>query len=148
MKTRVLLIVGFAFTLPILAQGAVGTWKNFTCMDQVRSLTREGTVYWAATSGGLFEWNSTDNSYQRLTNAEGLQSTDLTAVGLDKGGNVWTGTSTGLIHVYSQTARTWRYVLDFVANRDLTNKRINSFTMLPRTTTDARRATERPARGR
>ena len=130
MKTRVLLIVGFAFTLPILAQGAVGTWKNFTCMDQVRSLTREGTAYWAATSGGLFEWNSADNSYQRFTNAEGLQSTDLTAVGLDKGGNVWTGTSTGFIHVYSQTARTWRYVLDFVANRDLTNKRINSFTML------------------
>ena len=129
MKTLGLLLAG-SIALSTASSGAVGTWRNFTCMKEVRGLTREGTSYWAATAGGLFEWNPADNSYQRFTNAEGLQSTDLTAVGIDRQGNIWTGSSTGFIHVYTQNTQTWRYILDFVANRDLTNRRVNSFTML------------------
>lgn len=129
MKTRGLWLVVCALTLSSVSLSAVGTWKNFTSMKEVRSLTRDGVTYWAATSGGLFGWNSSNNSYQRYTNAEGLQSTDLTALGIDHDGNIWTGTSTGLIHVYSQRNGTWRYVLD-ILNTNQTNKRINSFTML------------------
>jgi ligand-binding sensor domain-containing protein len=129
MKTRGLLLVVCALTVSSVGFSAVGTWKNFTSMKEVRSLTRNGLTFWAATSGGLFGWNSSNNSYQRYTNAEGLQSTDLTALGIDSNGNVWTGTSSGLIHVYSPRTATWRYILD-IANTNQTNKRINSFTML------------------
>jgi ligand-binding sensor domain-containing protein len=128
MKTRGLLLVVCAFALSSESSGAVGTWKNFTSMKEVRGLTRDGGMYWAATSGGLFGWNSSSNSYQRYTNAEGLQSTDLTALGIDNNGTIWTGTSTGLIHVYSQQTGTWRYILD-IASTNQTSKSINSFTI-------------------
>jgi len=130
MKIRGVLVVLSAVVLASTAECAVGIWKNYTSMKEVRGLTHTGTAYWAATSGGLFRWNSADDSYLRITNADGLQSTDLTAVGVDRSGNVWTGSSSGLIQVCSQDGQGWRYVLDFVANRDLTNKRVNSFTIL------------------
>lgn len=129
MKTRGLLTIGCVVALCAESFGAVGTWKNFTSMKEVRSLTRQGTSYWAATSGGLFGWGAAKDSYQLFTNAEGLQSTDLTAVGIDGQGSIWTGTSTGFIHVYSPQNGSWRYIPD-IANTNQTNKGINSFTML------------------
>ncbi|MBM2840561.1 MAG: hypothetical protein HW412_1089, partial [Bacteroidetes bacterium] len=130
MKTRGLLIIVCVIALIAESLGAVGTWRNFTSMkEEVRSISREGSMYWAATSGGLFGWNSANDSYQLFTNSEGLQSTNLTAVGVDAQGNIWTGTSGGFIHVYSQRNKTWRYIPD-IANTNQTNKQINSITIL------------------
>ncbi len=129
MKTRGLLICSCVVAFVAESSGAVGTWKNFTSMKEVRSLVRQGSTFWAATSGGLFGWDAAKDSYQLFTNAEGLQSTDLTAVGIDAEGGIWTGTSTGIIHVYSPQDGSWRYIPD-IANTNQTNKRINSFTML------------------
>jgi ligand-binding sensor domain-containing protein len=97
-------------------------------MKDVRGIVRLGNVFWAATSGGLFAWADGSDSYQLFTNAEGLQNNDLTAIGIDYRGDIWTGTSSGLIHVYSPRTGAWRYILD-IAEADQTNKRINSFTM-------------------
>jgi len=130
MKTRGLLFMVCVLAVSSLCLGAEGTWKNFTSMKDVRSLARDGSMYWAATSGGLFGWNSTNDSYLRYTNADGLQNINLTALGIDEDTNIWTGTSTGLIHVYSLQNDTWRYVLDISSNTTLTNKQINSFTIL------------------
>ena len=116
-------------TATIMANAAVGTWKNFTSMKDVRSLARAGGTYWAATGGGLFSWTESTDAYQFFTNSEGLQNIDLTALGIDDDGNVWTGTSTGVIHVYSPSTGTWRYIFDIAGDPIETNKRINSFTM-------------------
>lgn len=129
MKTRGLLFIVCALFAGTDIHGGVGTWKNFTSMKDVRGVTRQGTTYWAATDGGLFGWNSANDSYRLFTNAEGLQSTNLTAVGIDGQDAIWTGTSTGIIHIYSQQHDTWRYISD-IANTNQTNKRINSFTIL------------------
>ncbi|MEK9138237.1 MAG: hypothetical protein AAB393_14015, partial [Bacteroidota bacterium] len=129
MKTRGLLLAACMIVMISRGGAAVGTWKNFTSMKDVRGVAREGTVYWAATTGGLFAWNSLSDSYKLFTNAEGLRSTDLTALAIDRQGNIWTGTSTGIIHVYSQREGTWRYILD-IANTTQTNKRINNFTIM------------------
>ncbi len=130
MKTRGLLFIVCALAVVSTNSfSAVGTWRNFTSMKDVRGVARDGTTYWAATDGGLFGWNSADDTYQLFTNAEGLQSTNLSAVGIDAQGNIWTGTPTGTIHVYSQQHKTWRYISDIATSEEI-NKRINSFTML------------------
>jgi hypothetical protein len=103
---------------------AVGTWKNFTSMKDVKGLVQSGGTTWAASSGGLFAWDELRNTYQLYTSAEGLQNVDLTAIGADRYGNIWTGTSTGIIHVYSPANNSWRYVAD-IASSSQTNKRIN-----------------------
>jgi len=106
--------------------GGIGTWRNFTSMKDVRGIARDGNTYWAATSGGLFSWSLADGSYQLFTNAEGLLSIDLTALGIDGTGQIWTGASNGIIHLSSPGQGNPRTILDiFKANQ--TNKRINAF---------------------
>ena len=104
----------------------VGTWKNYTSMKDVRGVAREGQTSWAATSGGLFSWSATGGDYQLITNADGLLSTDLTAVGIDPDGQIWVGTSTGILHVYNPATATLRTILD-IANANQTAKGINAF---------------------
>jgi ligand-binding sensor domain-containing protein len=112
-----------------LSRAEVGTWRNFTSMSTVRGVVRDGTTFWAATSGGLFQWNPELNSYLLVTSAEGLRSIDLTALAIDGAGRIWTGTSTGILHVYDPRTGSVRYILD-IANANQTNKRINSLTVV------------------
>jgi len=128
MTKRGLYVALFMVLVSPVSRAEIGTWKNFTSMKDVRGIVRLGNVFWAATSGGLFAWENGGDSYQLFTNAEGLQNNDLTAISIDYRGDIWTGTSTGLIHVYSPRTGAWRYILD-IAEADQTNKRINSFTM-------------------
>ncbi len=128
MRTRELCLWVMALLYAECALGAVGTWRNYTSMKDVRDVTRSGETFWAATSGGLFAWRHNTSSFDLYTNAEGLRNNDLTAVGVDQQGNIWTGTSTGVIHVYSPSAASWQYILN-IAESDQTNKRINRFVM-------------------
>lgn len=105
---------------------ATGIWKNFTSMYDVRAIVSDGSGFWAATSGGIFHWSPSNDSYQLLTNAEGLQSIDLTAIALDTHGSIWSGASTGIIHVYDPSTGSIRTILDIASAEDQTNKKINA----------------------
>jgi ligand-binding sensor domain-containing protein len=94
-------------------------------MKDVRGLVRNGTMYWAATNGGLFGWNSTTNDFQLFTTANGLLNADLTSAAIDGNGNIWTGSSTGLLHALSSSDGSIRTVLD-IEQSNQTNKRINT----------------------
>lgn len=124
---------GLVFSLVVLlasleVNGGVGAWRNFTSMKDVTSISAHDGLIWAATSGGLFAWDQAKDVYQQFTNAEGLKSVDLTALAIDQKGDIWTGTSTGIIHIYSPRSNTWRYVLD-IALANQTKKRINALTI-------------------
>ncbi len=106
------------------AQAQVGTWRNYTAMQEVRSLARGGDTFWAATGGGIFAWNRAGGSFTRLTNAEGLRQLDVTAIGVDADGNVWSGCANGLLHVYTPVTGSWLYIPD-IATSSQVNKRIN-----------------------
>ena len=126
MKTRGWRIL----VLSILGTGALyggtGTWENFTSMKDVKGVTRSGHSYWAATSGGLFRWDEGTDSYLKLTNAEGLLSTDLTAVGVDRNGDVWGCASTGMIHIYTPSTGFVRTISNIVEFPGPTDKTINA----------------------
>ncbi len=106
------------------AVAQVGVWKNYTSMQDVRAVARSGNTVWAATTGGMFSWTEGSASFSRFTNAEGLKSIDLTAIGVDNNGDIWSGSSTGMLHVYSPQKNTWRYVPD-ISTANQTDKRIN-----------------------
>ena len=95
-------------------------------MKDVKSVARSGQSYWAATSGGLFRWDAGTGSYLKLTSAEGLQSTDLTAVAVDAHGDVWACSSTGMIHIYTPSTGALRLVSNIVEFPGPTDKRINA----------------------
>jgi ligand-binding sensor domain-containing protein len=97
-------------------------------MKDVSSVAREGTTYWAATSGGLYSWKEGSSTYQQFTTAEGLQTVDLTAAAVDSAGDVWAGASNGVIHVLTPQTGVLRTLLS-IANSGQTNKRINSLSV-------------------
>lgn len=126
MKKRVVCAVVVVTLCGFHALAQVGIWKNYTSMQDVRGVAQSGNIIWAVTSGGLFSWKEGSEIYTKYTNADGLQSTILTAIAIDKNGDVWTGAATGIIHVYSPASNKWRLVPDIIAKSNQTNKQINN----------------------
>jgi hypothetical protein len=106
------------------AEAQVGTWRNYTSMQDVRDVARAGNTFWAATGGGLFSWQPGRPGFTRLTNADGLRNMDVTAVAVDPDGDIWAGCSNGFLHVYSPTTGRWTYIPDILGSSQV-NKRIN-----------------------
>jgi ligand-binding sensor domain-containing protein len=124
MKKRgvfLLVVVGMASAR---LQGA-GEWRSYTSMKEVRDVASTETMYWVATSGGLFAYEDGSSTFQAHTNAEGLLSNDLTAVTADVDGRIWVGTSTGVVQALL-AGGSWQPVLD-IAESQQTSKRINRF---------------------
>lgn len=103
----------------------VGTWRNYTSMKDARSVVWQQDACWAATAGGLFRWSPAGDSFFQQTTAEGLTGNDMTAVAIDRGGNVWSGSSSGTLQVYTPSTGTLRSITD-IQNSSQTSKRINS----------------------
>jgi ligand-binding sensor domain-containing protein len=115
------------FFLPaLLYAGGIGQWRNYTSMKDVRAIARIGNSFWAATGGGLFRWTEGSETYSQLTYAEGLRSIDLTAVGVDATGAVWSGSSTGVLHVYDPSTGIVSPILDVFSSKEHTKKSINA----------------------
>jgi ligand-binding sensor domain-containing protein len=111
------------------ADAGLGTWKNYTSMKNVTGLARQGTTFWASTLGGLFQWNPEEGTFRQYTSAEGLQGIDLTSIGIDGKGSVWTGSSSGYVSVLHDPASAIRIIPDIANLKNQTNKQINSFWM-------------------
>jgi ligand-binding sensor domain-containing protein len=109
------------------AATGVGQWRNYTSMKNATDVAAAASEVIVSTSGGLFRWNPSTDAYQQFTSAEGLQSIDLTAVGIDANANVWAGTSGGLLHVL--TPQNSVIVISDIAAAQQTRKRINELVM-------------------
>jgi ligand-binding sensor domain-containing protein len=120
-------LFGFAGSIAI---GGVGEWKTYTSKRQVQAISadhKDPTLLWVATSGGLFSYRYTDNTFREYTTSEGLRTIDLTAITTDIHGVVWIGAANGLIHRYYPTTGEWQYITQITEDKDHgTSKRINS----------------------
>jgi ligand-binding sensor domain-containing protein len=114
-------------TFVTLANGGVGEWKNYTAMKYVRGIGSEGRHIWAATSGGLFSFDTSDSTFQKITNIEGLRAVDLSALAVDNRGRIWTGALNGSIDVYSPATHTWQHISDIETAIGKTQKGIFKF---------------------
>jgi hypothetical protein len=108
-------------------QQKVGEWRSFTDMKSVRSAAVVGRTIWAATGGGLFSYDTVDNSFKKYTNVDGLDTNDLSAVAYDGNRFIWIGGSGGWVDVYDLNTGQWRAIYDITINSD-TRKGIQSFT--------------------
>ncbi|HVN49651.1 MAG TPA: hypothetical protein VMU30_12625, partial [Bacteroidota bacterium] len=96
-------------------------------MKSVRSAVRIGSHVWAATSGGVFVYDTTMTSYTKYTNVDGLSSNDLYTIGTDIAGRIWVGASNGSINVYDQTSQKWLAISDIYENGTYTTKTVHQF---------------------
>jgi hypothetical protein len=119
--------VAVCFAAEAAVAAGVGQWRNYTSMKNATDVAATASEVVVSTSGGLFRWNPSENTFRQFTSAEGLQSIDLTAVGIDRDANVWTGTSGGLLHVL--TPENSVIIIRDIATAQQTNKRINELVM-------------------
>lgn len=129
MKKQEWCLSAFILLLSTVAMAGPGTWRTYTSMKDVRGIVRDGTAYWAATSGGLFRWNSTSDEFQIFTTANGLLNADLTIAAIDGNGSIWTGSSTGLLHALIPSNGSIRTILD-IAQSNQINKNINALVVV------------------
>ncbi|MEE9167629.1 MAG: hypothetical protein V3U24_09275 [Candidatus Neomarinimicrobiota bacterium] len=107
-------------TLP--GQSRVGEWDSFTSFLDTRRAVEIDRKIVCATSGGILVFDSATESFETLTNVDGLEETDLFALELDRNGHLWVGSSSprGVVQIYDvekkQTVKTFNFDLSSVAD--------------------------------
>jgi ligand-binding sensor domain-containing protein len=99
-------------------------WKNYTNINDVRKVAVVDNIIWAATSGGLYKYDLSTKSFTAYTKSEGLSSQDLTALTIDKNGQIWIGSGEGYINVLNPAQGTVQKIYD-IYNSSKTQKGIN-----------------------
>ncbi|HEX9912807.1 MAG TPA: hypothetical protein VGB01_06125, partial [candidate division Zixibacteria bacterium] len=75
------------FSSPVYS--TVGDWATYTNMNYTKQLLLKDSFLWVATTGGLVKFNTFDNTYQKITNVEGLGGNYLYSIAVDTAGNFW-----------------------------------------------------------
>ncbi|MFK8006425.1 MAG: two-component regulator propeller domain-containing protein [Saprospiraceae bacterium] len=71
-------------------------WKTFTYNKNVLDIEKEGNTLWIATSGGLLEWNLSNETYTKLTTENGLISNQINKIVIDSDSRKWLATRRGV----------------------------------------------------
>jgi len=87
-------IIALAMLLSQNISFAAG-WISYTNTDAVRQIALRQPYIWAATSGGVTAYDHLDGDFIKLTNIDGLGSTDLRCVEPDTAGYLWFGADNG-----------------------------------------------------
>ena len=109
---------------PVFPQ-QIGIWKNYTTMKSIIDAKITDDGIWASSSGGVFFYNFADSSYTKFTKAEGLSNNFISAIDIDKFGNLWFGSQDGTIDVYNPVKKIFiKRILD-IYNSNKSQKKIN-----------------------
>ncbi len=66
-----------AATLFVLNIAAVGTWKNYLAYSSITDVQQGGTMVYVLASGGLYTYNTTDQSITTYDKASGLNDCEI-----------------------------------------------------------------------
>ncbi|HCY76305.1 MAG TPA: hypothetical protein DHV28_10320 [Ignavibacteriales bacterium] len=103
-------------------------WHNYADMKSVKDIATTSTGIWAAAQGGAYFYNVADNSFKTYSKSDGLNGTELTAIGIDNENKVWFGSASGQLDVYNPETNSFLSILD-IFNSDKTSKKINDITI-------------------
>ena len=121
-KSLTLLFVLFYIT--VFPQQA-SSWKIYSSMRNVNDFVISGNSFWAASTGGAFQFIPKDSSYNKFTKVEGMSGITITSTAADKSGNIWFGSSNGALDYYNIGTKQIASITD-ILNSDKTNKQIYS----------------------
>ena len=107
-------------TMPA-SRGAPGAdpdiWNLYTNANYINALAVEGNTLWAATSGGLVQWNISAGTYQKYhPTTSSLSNASVKAVFVGAGGKKWIGTD---YYVNTIDGVTWATLVQPYQTRDI-----------------------------
>ena len=109
------------------SQQHIGQWKSFTDMKSVRSAVLVDHNIWAATGGGVFVFDTTNGTFTKFTNVDGLDTNDVLSIAFDGTHNIWVGGAGGWINVYDMSTHQWQTIADIANRTESSYKGIHSF---------------------
>jgi len=117
------IIIFFLLILSIdaLSRQQIGQWKSFTDMKSVRGAVQVGSSIWAATSGGVFVFDTISEQYKKFNHSNGLSSNDIRCIAVEPGNRIWVGGANGFINTYNLQTGVWSTIN---ANRPNDNSQI------------------------
>ncbi len=93
--------------LALGAQSIVGEWDSYTSALTLNQLVRIDETIYAASPGGLIEFDKSENCFKVYGPNDGLSYIDIRSLALDKFGDLWLGMSSphGEINIWDPVAR-------------------------------------------
>src|SRR4030095_11915455 len=127
MLKKICSILLFSSAFILFAQGTQNGWNIYTSMRNVTGVGIAGNNIWAASTGGLFTFATTNiSNINKFTTLDGLLSNELNSSIVDLNGNVWAGALDGSISVYFPATKLWKSITD-IRNSGKPNRKINHF---------------------
>lgn len=125
MKVSKVVLILFTFSNFIFGQN-IGEWKIYSDLKTVNSISKGDNSFWTASSGGVFQFSFKDSSFNIYSKANGLNSQNSTAIGVDKLNNVWIGSGEGFINIIDEKDNSIKKIVD-IYNTNKSKKQINDF---------------------
>ncbi len=97
------------------SQSRVGEWETYTSHLDVAQSVEVGDTIVSATSGGILLFHKTTGQFEMLNNIDGLITTDVSTIAIDKNGNLWLGGASpiGVVQIYDLKRHESISVFDF-----------------------------------
>jgi len=83
-----LFIALFFTTVHTFAQPVIGEWTDYQSYASAKNLVDTGDKVFCVTEGGLFSYNKTDNSIQKMSGINGLSDVGIQRLAYSKGNDV------------------------------------------------------------
>lgn len=109
-----------------LSQIGVGEWRDHFSLKDVDCIVKSKNLVYGSSKNGLIIYDLTDNSYKKMTKANGLSDVGISALGADDLDNVIVGYSNGNIDIIS--SKGIYNMRDLISKSMQDSKKINSIT--------------------
>ncbi len=98
-----LIVYWSMFIASVYPQSRVGEWESYTSHLNVAQSIQLGDTIISATSGGILLFHQVSGKFEMFNNTDGLVTTEVSAIGIDKNGNLWLGGASpdGLVQIYN-----------------------------------------------
>jgi ligand-binding sensor domain-containing protein len=107
LKIKWFILIIFIVSVRLHAQD-LQDWKTITYMNDVTDMVYSEGEIWVSTTGGVYQFNQEDSTYQTFTNIEGLGSLDLTSIETDRYNTVLASSWNGMINRYNRDLGLWQ----------------------------------------
>lgn len=111
------------------AQVRFDNWQTYSSMYSVSGAIFDNAGnLWAATSGGVFRYNTVSKEFTEYRNVGALLTLDVASIFYQPTNNsILVGSNDGVINIFSEQTGTWKHITDIQNQVTLTKKRINTF---------------------
>lgn len=105
----------YFFIISAYSQSRVGEWFSYTSHLDIEQSIQLGDTIVSATSGGILLYHQVSGKFEMMNNIEGLVTTDINSIAIDKNNHLWIGGASpnGVVQIYDLLRHESVAIFDF-----------------------------------